>query len=413
MLGDDTRDPLAWAPMRSAWTPRLVLLSTAHFTIDGYSSFLAPLLPLLVAKLKLSLGDVGLLVAMASCASSLSQPLFGAWSDRLARPWFVVVGPLTTALFMTSIGVAPSFATLIALVMVAGIGSAAFHPQAAMLVARSRERAPFAMSVFVTAGTLGLAVGPLAAVGLATSLGLDRVWIAAAPGLLVALLTLRFLGFAPAKTARGDRPRLAELRPVARPLLLIYGCTVFRTMVSYGFQVFVPLLLHREGASLREGGAVVAAFLAGGGVGALIGGWSAERWGGRPVLLASFALALPLYATFVLVRGPLGVVALVLGQVVLQLSTPVNVLLGQSLSPRHASTIASLLMGAAWGMGQLLAAPAGALGDAVGLRPALLTLTGVLVLGWWCARALPRTWTAMPDVTAPVDPAAAAAPFPG
>jgi len=36
---------------------------------------------------------------------------------------------------------------------------------------------------------------------------------------------------------------------------------------------------------------------------------------------------------------------------VLQASLPVNVVLGQELSPRHAGIISSLLMGAAWGLG--------------------------------------------------------------
>lgn len=381
--------------MTRVWNGRLALLSAAHFTIDGYSSFLAPLLPLLVTRLHLSLGQVGVLVALASCAGSLSQPLFGAWSDRLERPWFVLLGPLVTAAFMTSIGLAPRFAALVALVMAAGLGSAAFHPQSAMLVARS-PRAGSAMSIFVTAGTLGLTVGPLVAVAIAGAVGLERLWYAALPGVVVTALTLAGFTRLPVAAVRASaRPRWTELAHVARPLALIYGCTVFRTMVSYGFQVFVPIMLHREGASVRTGGVVIAAFLAGGGVGGLVGGWAAERWSPRTVLIASFALGWPMYAAFVWLRGPLAVAALVLGQLALQLSLPVNVLMGQALSPRHASTIASLLMGAAWGMGQLLAAPTGVLGDAIGLRSALLVLTTIMALGLACAWALPAS--AAPD----------------
>lgn len=47
------------ALMRSFLTRRLAVLSLAHFTIDAYSSFYLPLLPLLVGKLGLDYSKVG------------------------------------------------------------------------------------------------------------------------------------------------------------------------------------------------------------------------------------------------------------------------------------------------------------------------------------------------------------------
>jgi len=67
----------------------------------------------------------------------------------------------------------------------------------------------------------------------------------------------------------------------------------------------------------------------------------------------------------------------------------VNIVLGQELAPRHSSTISSLLMGAAWGVGALLVAPIGALADAFGIVAALAALTGFLLVGLACAMALP------------------------
>src|SRR6185369_9530499 len=99
--------------------------------------------------------------------------------------------------------------------------------------------------------------------------------------------------------------------------------------------------------------------------------------------------AAPLYFGFLLVPGVPGLVLLVLGGFVLQASLPVNVVLGQELSPRHSSTISSLLMGAAWGVGALLIGPVGALAGARGLHTALLSLACVLVVGLGCALALP------------------------
>ena len=61
--------------MRRFFTPRLGILTLGHFTIDSYSSFFSPLLPLLVAKLHLSLTLVGTLVALSSVASSFAQQI--------------------------------------------------------------------------------------------------------------------------------------------------------------------------------------------------------------------------------------------------------------------------------------------------------------------------------------------------
>lgn len=377
--------------MRRLLTPRLLLLAVGHFTIDSYSSFFSPLLPLLVTKLDLSLTLVGTLVALASVASSFSQPLWGWLSDRMHRPWFVVIGPVVSAVFMASIGRADSFGALVALLMAGGIGVAAFHPQAAVLAGEASPKRSLAMSVFISGGTLGFALGPLFAVSVVNAVGLEHTFIAVVPGLVMGVVLALAAGrlATPAHRRAGPRPALRELRPVARPLTLLYFAVVCRSAVSYGFMTFLPILLHRRGYSVAAGGALLTAYLTLGAIGGLLGGWLADRLGARRVVIQSFAGAIPLYFAFLLVPGAVGLGCLIIGSFVLQGSLPVNVVLGQELSPRHASTISSLLMGAAWGLGALLIGPIGALADAHGLPVALGVLAGVLVAGLGCAIALP------------------------
>jgi len=376
--------------MRRIIPPRLALLALAHFSIDAYSSFFSPLLPLLVTRLHMSLTRVGALVALASVASSFSQPLFGWLSDRLHRPWFVALGPLVAALFLSAIGLAPSFAALVTLLILGGIGVAAFHPQAAALASGLSTSRSLAMSLFVTGGTLGFSLGPLFAVTVVGHLGLERTWIAAIPGVLMGLLLLsQFSRLNPHPRPHGPRPTFAELRPVARPLALLYFAVVCRSAVSYGFMTFLPIYLNRRGYSVVAGGALLTAYLALGAMGGFFGGWLADRWGGRNVVRASFVGAFPLYVAFLFLPDRPGLACLILGSFLLQSSLPVNVVLGQELSPRHSSTISSLLMGAAWGVGGLLIGPIGALADARGLQIALLALACLLAGGLACALALP------------------------
>jgi FSR family fosmidomycin resistance protein-like MFS transporter len=110
---------------------------------------------------------------------------------------------------------------------------------------------------------------------------------------------------------------LRELKPHAVPLTLLYCCVVCRSAASYGFMTFLPIHLHRLGFSLAAGGGVLTAYLTAGAIGGFIGGWLAERWGGRLVVVASFLGAMPLYAGFLFLPGTAGLVSLVAGSLVL------------------------------------------------------------------------------------------------
>jgi FSR family fosmidomycin resistance protein-like MFS transporter len=292
---------------------------------------------------------------------------------------------------MSSIGLAPHFAALAALLMLAGLGVAAFHPQAASIASTVSPKRGMAMAFFVTGGTIGFSVGPLFAVGTVQAFGLERTWLAAIPGVIVsALLLTWFARVTPRARHEMKRVPLRALRPVLRPLSLLYLATVSRSAVSYGFMTFLPLYLTGRGYSLSQSGAVVSLYLLLGALGGFLGGWLSDRIGGRSVILASFVGAAPLYFAFLLLPDRTGIPCLILGSFVLQSSLPVNVVLGQELSPDHSSTIASLLMGAAWGVGALIIGPIGALADREGIRTALLVLSTLLVGGLVCAALLPR-----------------------
>lgn len=391
--------------MRRFLTSRLTLVSIGHFTVDSYSSFFTPLLPLMVHKLDLSLARAGALVALSATASSFSQPLFGWLADHLRRPWFVACGPLVAAVFLSAVGLAPTYGALVALLMIGGFGVAAFHPQSAVLARSATSRPGPAMSLFVTAGTLGFALGPLFAVSIAGRWGLERTWLAAPPGLAISvLLFVWFARVVPRPRSVAARPALSELKPVLRPLALLYTAVVSRSAVSFGFMTFLPLHLDARGYSVQSGGVLTSLYLALGALGGLLGGWVAERRGGRSVVVSSFLWAAPLYLGFLLLPEPWSLVSLVAGGFVLQTSLPVNVVLGQDLSPRHSSTISSLLMGGAWGVGALLVSPVGALADRVGIRGALFALSGMLALGFACALALPDIRPARPPAVEPLGP---------
>ncbi len=64
---------------------RTGLLFLGHLLNDGYGSFFAPLLPLLIERLDLSLAMAGMLGTARILVNSLAQPGLGLLVDRVHR----------------------------------------------------------------------------------------------------------------------------------------------------------------------------------------------------------------------------------------------------------------------------------------------------------------------------------------
>src|SRR5690606_29875824 len=137
-------------------------LFVAHFFNDFFSGTLAALLPTLQVRFSASEFTLALFVATLSFSSSVLQPLFGAVADRLGRRIVAAVGVATTSMILSLIGVAPSGWLLLPLLLIGGLGSAAFHPAGTSL-ARSAagSKRGLALGVFSAGGTTGMAFGPL------------------------------------------------------------------------------------------------------------------------------------------------------------------------------------------------------------------------------------------------------------
>ena len=104
----------------------MITVSSAHLVHDTYSSFLAPLLPVLIENLSLTKTAAGLLSVFYQWPSLL-QPLIGHLGDRVNLKILVILAPTVAALMMTLLGVAPTYAVLALLLIVAGFNSAGLH----------------------------------------------------------------------------------------------------------------------------------------------------------------------------------------------------------------------------------------------------------------------------------------------
>jgi FSR family fosmidomycin resistance protein-like MFS transporter len=374
---------------RQVLHPTILLMACAHMMVDGYGNIYAPLLPLLIPRLDLSLAAAGTLTMLFQMAASVAQVGFGHLADRWRPRVLVMLGPLVAVAVLSLVGLSTSKGMLAAILLVGGLGTAAFHPPAAALAHRlGGNRQGLAMSVYITGGSLGFALGPLLFAPFAQRFGIQWTPLLAIPGLLVIAFFL--LRVPPIPHHASSRGGLRALRPYVKPLTLLYTIVVLRTVTSLGFATFVPVMLTRRGMSVAQAGATISLYLFFSGVGGFSGGPLADRYGPRKVIALSLVAACPFLVVAPLLTGWPFIVVLAIGGLFLQSTLPVNITFGQSLAPVSAATVSSLMMGFAWGTGGLSVPLVGLIADRIGIEHTLAGLALIPLLAAACALPLPK-----------------------
>ena len=370
--------------------PTILLMACAHMAVDGYGNIYPPLLPLLIPRLDLSLAAAGTLTMLFQLSASVAQVGFGHLADRWKPRVLVMVGPVISVTVLSLIGLATSPVMLAAILVVGGLGGAAFHPPAAALAHKlSGNRPGLAMSVYITGGTLGFSLGPLLFAPFAQRFSIEWTPLLALPGLAVIAFFLTRVP--PIEVPHDASGGFSRLRPYAKPLGLLYAIVVLRTMTAISFSTFVPVMLTRRGLSLAAAGATVAFYLFASGVGGFFGGPAADRWGPKQVIALSLVAATPFLIAAPLLHGIPFAVTLAIGGFFLQSTLPVNVMFGQAVAPVSAATVSSLMMGFAWGMGGLSVPLVGLVADRIGIEPTLIGLATVPLVAAVCALPLPSS----------------------
>jgi FSR family fosmidomycin resistance protein-like MFS transporter len=357
-----------------------------------YSSALGALQPFLVTRHGLSLTQAGFLGGVLVFFSYLMQPAFGILADRFHTKLFTVLGPLIAGLFISSMGAAGSYPWLLPMAAVGGIGMAMFHPQASVsAVAQVTQGRGQSMAVFISSGAVGFALGPTIFATLTQAVGLANLWIAFLPGVLVSLLLFRYFQLPERQARRSPSFDWEALRPIRRPLTLLFLLVCIRSIVQVTFGHLLPLYLSRErGYGIIAANAIVSLYFAAGAFGGFIGGHMADRFGGRRVIEFSMIGSVPFLAIFFLTGGHTAIAGLIAGGFILLFTIPVNVVMAQDLAPRQAGTISAIMMGFAWGVTGLIFVPlTGWIADRSSMHAALGSLIVFPLLGFVLARLLP------------------------
>ena len=364
-----------------------LLISVAHGLNDAYSSFVPPLLPRIMGNLGLSITMAATLSVAFAIAGALPQPLFGYLADRFGRRIFAVAGPLTAAVFVSAIAFAPGFWSLVVLLTIGGLGSAAFHPPGASYAVRVSEGKGGGgrYAIFAFGGAIGFAIGPLAAVGLAQWGGMEGLWLAMLPALI--LMPLIYFGL----PSGGDEVRAAAVPPphpgvvlrlLAGPLGLMFGVSATMAFVQRAFLTMEPIIVAESGGSEALGAVALSIYLGAQALGTLTGGVLADRMDRQRLLflLCVFALPAHLLAVWLGPDSAAGLLAIASAGFFGLATLPPIVVMAQELMPSGAAVSSGIVMGLAWATGSLGVLGTGALADAIGPQPATLLSLPVILL---------------------------------
>jgi FSR family fosmidomycin resistance protein-like MFS transporter len=327
--------------------------------------------PILKGNFHLTFTQIGLITLSYQIAASILQPLVGLYTDKKPKPFSQIFGMLFTLSGIVSLSYASSFSMIIVSVVLVGIGSSIFHPEASRIsFLASGGKRGLAQSIFQLGGNAGTAMGPLlVALIVVPNSQFYIIWfvIVAIIALIVlsriALWYQNHLNLRATKKAVIDLPNLTRNKiivSVGLLMVLIFSKFFYMSsMTSY----FTFYLIEKFHLSVQEAQFHLVLFLAACAVGTLIGGPLGDKFGRKYVIwfsvlgAAPFTLLLPFVDLFWT-----GVLSVVIG-IIISSAFPAIIVYAQELLPKKLGMVSGLFYGFAFGMAGLGSALLGNLAD--------------------------------------------------
>jgi MFS transporter, FSR family, fosmidomycin resistance protein len=370
---------------------RLVTLMVGHLTVDSYVGVIPVLYPLLIGRFQLSLATVGLVSLAYSGMAAISQPLFGILADRFGTR-FTGLALAWTAITFSLVGFIDSFPLLLALALASGLGSGAFHPLGALDVRGllATRRRSLGMSVYVTAGTVGVAAGPLIGILLFGAFGIHGTGLLVIPG-FVAGGYLLWRMRAPRALAGAARQAVTPSQPVpVFALAAVIGVMMSRSWTVNVFQAFTPTWYRQLGYGPEFYGPLATTLVLASAVGTVGCGSLADRYGRRAVIIVTLVLTIPAILLYTLYPGPWAFASAILIGFLAASTAPLLLLMAQQLMASRAGLASGLVMGLGFVTGAIGVPINGAIGDAIGLQESLMTHVFLVIVTLGIAWFLPR-----------------------
>ncbi len=359
-----------------------------HLTVDSYVGVIPVLYPILIGRFKLSLATVGLVSLAYSGMAAVSQPLFGVLADRFGTR-FTGLALCWTALTFSLVGFVSSFPLLLLLALASGLGSGAFHPLGALDVRAllPKWRRSAGMSVYVTAGTVGVAVGPLVGILVFGAFGIHGTGVLIIPGLITGGYLLWRMRGRIEKAAGSARNVSTAARVPVFALAVVIGVMMSRSWTVNVFQAFTPTWYKQLGYGPEFYGPLATTLVLASAVGTVGCGTLADKYGRRTVILATLVLSVPAIFLYTAFPGPWAFASAILIGVLAASTAPLMLLMAQQLMVERAGLASGLVMGLGFVTGAIGIPINGAIADSIGLQKSLMThvvlVIATIAIAWF------------------------------
>jgi len=359
----------------------VLTISIAHHLHDVFSSFLAPLLPLLIEKLSISYSMAGML-SVFQRVPSLANPLIGLVADKLPVRYILIIAPSVTSIVMSLMGAAPSYIVVVILLFVSGISSSLFHvPSPVMIKHVSGNRIGKGMSFYMFGGELARTVSPLVILGAVSLWGLEGTYKLIPFGLIASFML--FIKFRNVKISEEFKKNKKEtsisttLRKFYPTFLIIAGIFFFTSIMKSALTAFLPTYLIEKGETLWAGGIALSVLQLAGAAGTFSAGTISDKLGRKNILLITATLSPILMYLFVSIGGIFTIVLLILLGLFLFAVTPVTLAIINEIETDRPSFINGIYMTINFVFGSLCVPLVGLLADWMGMENAYLLSAGI------------------------------------
>jgi len=349
---------------------KVLTISLAHLVHDVPTSFLAPILPLLMVKFGLSMMMAGMLDVYRRIPS-LANPFLGLLADRICIRWFIILMPGITAALMSLLGVAPSYTFLTILLLLSGVSSALFHVTSPVMMRHvSTGRIGRGMSFYMLGGELARTLGPLIILGAVSLWGMEGTYRLVPFGLVASgffYYMLRDVSIereTVEKKEDGAGKVLVDLIPFFVSITGIFLC---RAAMKSALTIYLPTYLTSKGASLWVAGISLSVLQFSGAAGTVLAGTISDRIGRKKTLLIISAVNPFLMYLFVALDGKFTIPVLIVTGFFLFASGPVLLALVHDIDSRRMSFINGIYMTINFVLGSLMVLAVGYAADRIGL----------------------------------------------
>jgi FSR family fosmidomycin resistance protein-like MFS transporter len=357
---------------------QVATISFAHFTHDIYSSFLAPLLPLIIERYGVSL-TMSSLLEIVRRFPALFNPFVGMLAERSDVKWFVILAPTITALSMSFLGLASNYAMILFLLFIAGISAVFFHvPTPTIVKNNSGNRVGLGMSMFMVGGESARAIGPLIVTGAISIWGFEGIWRLSFFGVLVSVILYfrlkNFTNFKAKEVQKGDYKKV--LKEFA-PFFTIIGIFIFLQSLTKIFTtLYLAVYLTDNGFSLWYATFAISLLQFFAIIGTFLGGYLSDKFGKKEVLYAStFLIGVSMIGFITFSHSLVMFLFLALLGIFIFASAPILLALVQELKSDKPTFLNSVYMTLSFSVSSLSALCFGFMGDKIGMNYAIIIAT--------------------------------------